>query len=103
MYIPPDNDDKGRINRHAPVRKEQTDMRAAEDSAADIMLKQMTYRNIPEKAFRTLVGKLGAGLDVVSPNIACRSSSSSVIVLPLCLAMCSKTCRNIQLSPATIL
>jgi hypothetical protein len=78
-------------------------MRAATNSAADIMLKQMSYKDIPEKAFRTLVDKFGAGLDVVSPDIACRSSSLSVMVLPLRLAMCSKTCRDIWLSPTTIL
>lgn len=101
-YIPPDNDDKGRVNYQAPVRKERTDVRAAADSATDIMSEQTTYSDILEKEFQTLVDKFGTGLDVVSPDIACRSSSLSVIVLPLRLAMCSKTCRDIPLSPTTI-
>lgn len=44
-------------------------------------------------------GYFGAGLDVVSPDTTCRSSSLSVIDLPLRFAMCSKTCGSLQLSP----
>jgi hypothetical protein len=60
-----------------------------------VTLRSTTHSDSVEKAFHTLVDNFGAGFDVVSPDIACRSSSVSVMDTPLRLAMCSKTYGNI--------
>jgi hypothetical protein len=98
MHTPPDNDYESRVDRQAPAGKERADMRADTNSAimVAITLRPITYSDSVEKAFRTLVDNFGVGFDVVSLDTACRSSSFSVRDTPLRLAMCSKTCGNIQ-------